>query len=119
MIDPRELRISNLVQVDGRPFEVIGLARHYVYLQTQTPIEEVDPVPITQEWLERFGFQKTENLHFDPVWQFKLYDFEIWCDGSEFLHDYCISGSEIKSIHALQNLFYCLTGQELTVKQTA
>ena len=78
--------------------------------------EYVSPIPITPEWLERFGFKK--HLAFEKRIDEKnsiAYSVpntltSIYTMGA--LVQFC----HIKYVHQLQNLFYALTGGELTLK---
>lgn len=82
------------------------------------PIDEVfEPIPLTSEWIEKFGFEKI-NHRIDGI-IYKKDWLRIsehcqpldWCGG--YLHNNC------KYVHTLQNLFFALTGSELTIKTHA
>jgi len=73
--------------------------------------EFIEPIPITEEWLLKFGFSKIgEN--------FDLKGFCIWWSTIVKEYHFRINGSGIhlKHIHQLQNLYHALTGEELTLK---
>jgi hypothetical protein len=70
------------------------------------------PIPLTEDWLLKLGFEEM-NLHLN--WkkrnhQMILNDgvFRIWLNGYN---------KEIKYVHQLQNLYYALTGEELTINE--
>lgn len=129
MIDPKELRIGNLVLVHGVKLsepKTKVLAIDKVVAQS---CRNYDPIPITPEWLERFGFEKN-HISSDMNFLVSIYPeyyggislyFDLNSDGLEILitteHDtdecmfYPLKG--IKHVHQLQNLFHSLTGQEL------
>ena len=68
------------------------------------------PIPLTEEWLIKFGFEKLEG--WDDMYYFKIGDFQVY--------EYNVSGYEyddfnIKHVHQLQNLYFALTGEELKI----
>ncbi len=85
--------------------------------------KRIIPIPLTEEWLLKFEFQKDENN-----WFSKKYKIDSLPDHSTLsinLNTYntCVwyadKGSgyckPVKNIHCLQNLYFALTGQELTL----
>tara|TARA_R110000822_G_scaffold241652_1_gene370895 strand:- start:621 stop:983 length:363 start_codon:yes stop_codon:yes gene_type:complete len=117
----KELRIGNLVILPkGLVKPVIEVSETLVRFQNQLfEIEDVEPIPLTEEWLFKFGFQKEES---DDVYC-QFIDFTL--DGESFLckqeesdHMACIlNGKKIDSVHQLQNLYFALTGEELEIKK--
>lgn len=88
--------------------------------------EEYKPVPITKEWLIRFGFAEKAIAGCDPTYfwieeqesgqQFELdWDnvagIDLSYDGSNF----SLWFPHIKYVHQLQNMYFSLTGKELTL----
>ena len=85
---------------------------------------EYKPIPLTQEWLVKLGFDKLEN---DIPTYFKCFgnlieddyefSFNIYVD-SEQNYFITVFGRKIiiKHAHQLQNLYHALTGEELTIK---
>ena len=80
-------------------------------------------IPLTEEWLLKFGFEN-EGLHGNRFVHNKLIG-----DGNRFIietdfillypkinFDDCC-WSEFKYVHQLQNLYFALTGNELEIKQ--
>jgi hypothetical protein len=77
---------------------------------------EIKPIPITEEWLLKFGFEKTE-------WYFNSYRLVIGNNDYAILIDLdgnCEVGDiitcKIQYVHQLQNLYFALTGEELKQK---
>ena len=72
------------------------------------------PVPLTEEWLLKFGYE----LQKSNTWLSPNSGNFIWFENG--LKDCSICGeyymNHIKYVHQLQNLFYCLCGEELTIK---
>jgi len=125
-LEPNELRIGNLVYWNipekvGVPHVIKAILPNTYHT---SPIsvgkhEDYLPIPLTKERLLKFGFEKcSDNEHyFIGHHGFCLiYDGDDWCmepriDDS-LLIAYC------KYVHQLQNLYFALTGQELTFKET-
>jgi len=74
--------------------------------------EQMNPIPLTEEWLLKFGFEKYGN-------EFTKEDINIYHkELNEFrcrIDDY--NHVVLLYVHALQNLFFALTGEELTIKE--
>jgi len=112
-----ELRIGNLVDLGNRIAKVIEinhLACVVVDLEeTQDTIEDYDrtkPIPLTEEWLLKFGFKRNgKKLTF---WKIDLVEDE---EGI-FSFDESRIYIDVKYVHQLQNLYFALTGEELTFK---
>ena len=73
------------------------------------------PIPITEEWLLRFGFFKYNNAYVlqKPNENIINFKFSIW---SDFTYNSSEFPVELKSVHQLQNLYFTLTGTHLTLK---
>jgi hypothetical protein len=82
-------------------------------------IEDCQPIPLTEDWLLKFGF-KNENdyytfenimisdIHKGTDWSFDLFD--------DYLNEYsCLA--IINYVHQLQNLYFALHGEELTLSE--
>ncbi|MBA3987208.1 MAG: hypothetical protein H0X63_11700 [Flavobacteriales bacterium] len=77
-------------------------------------------IPLTEFWLKRFGFEETYNSQFRLKLDHKEftefgYDFSKVEDKSMEGFRYYGRYIKIKYVHQLQNLFYCLSGQELSL----
>jgi len=69
---------------------------------------EVEPIPLNEEWLVKFGFEKStvwfrKGVHAVNPLLANLYEFKN------------IPVKEIEFTHQLQNLYFALTGNELTL----
>jgi hypothetical protein len=111
-MNANELRIGNLINCNGK--EII-LTLELMQLESQGHIVKFKPIPLTEEWLLRFGFEKS-----------RLGYFTIFC-GSNVMSVYCFEDfsrvqivtqtvSTINHVHQLQNIYFALTGEELTLK---
>jgi hypothetical protein len=132
-----DLRIGNLVnyliidEMDERKkwFEVSEI--DYDDLRTIQNKHEVNqdyqPIPLTEEWLLKFGFKKFESDgivgydYSDPngktiVYEKGRHTIVQWGITNPFFYSNHNLRVEITSVHQLQNLYYALTNQELTIK---
>lgn len=136
MIEAKELRIGNYVLLQDKGAYQIDSGHD---------IDEIDsfdgcskefedyckPIPLTEEWLLRFGFEKTEKgsvsyqytIGENPLTKDWLLDL-IWLKEldeklNQHLEDfpfYKNGYQKIKTVHQLQNLYFSLTNEELTIK---
>ena len=75
-------------------------------------IDEIKPVPITEDWLITFGFTKVKSSWRSPNPSFSL---EIFGRGKLFLYTQA-NTTEVFWVHQLQNHYFQICGEELTVK---
>lgn len=73
------------------------------------------PIPITEEWLLKFGFLKYNNAYVleKPNENIMNFKFSIW---SDFTYNSSEFPVELKYAHQLQNLYFALTGTHLKLK---
>ncbi len=100
-----ELRIGNLLTFDGYEAEVTAIPEGEFYEDNK-----FQPIPLTEEWLVRFGFDK----HYDN--EFLLGNYSIRY-GLLYYNGYRCHEVGINSVHSLQNLYFALTDEELKTKQ--
>ena len=127
MLSANELRIGNYLQ--GYPLDIpkIGLYHDGVTKITSYGIMMIEsgnitsflPIPLTPEILEKCGF---EWSIYHQAWhkQGFVFDLSERSVGGFWIHKSRIHSEiicpEIKHIHQLQNLYFSLTGEELTFK---
>ena len=113
-----ELRIGNFVSlallddslrqnVSLNKNQLIGIIKEGTYLS--------DPIPITQKWLLELGFEilLNKNSFFAEKKAPKWFVLTKTDDGFKLAF---FNVPSIKYIHQLQNLYFSLTGDELTIK---
>ena len=87
---------------------------NFMWVESQKGIEDFisfEPIPLTEEWLLKCGFEKDEIIVFyrkDETSSTFIIDFNFVC-----LLGY--SHVKIHSAHQLQNLYFALTGEELQI----
>jgi hypothetical protein len=104
-----ELRIGNLIYQDGEVTEVLRLNSTMINSSSE---DDCSGTPLTEEWLIKFGFEKGSV--------FMKNEIKIGRDGDDFIHGlYSVpyDGNMLKVayVHQLQNLYFALTGTELTI----
>lgn len=125
MIKANELRIGNFILEGGKFYEIrhsdFEVADLNYNSETQSFYITGDPIPLTPEILEQCGFEQSANANDDSLvfsnnfFVIDLYSSEM-CLENAWAEALCI---EIKYLHQLQNLYFALTGKELTVNHTA
>jgi hypothetical protein len=109
-----ELRIGNWYDHNGIPTQV-----------TPNTIEEVweaeriwcKAIPLTEEWLLKFGFDKLPNC-----WDNDIFHLSEW---DNYPMNWCVVMNKnnavlilkLKYVHQLQNLYFALTGEELIITE--
>jgi hypothetical protein len=106
-----ELRINNLVYKsypDGKEICTINnVSKNFI---NGLGISAIEPIPLTEEWLLKFGFKYDEFI--SPMYRPKAYSIlgmTLYKESEIF----CYSNVKLKYVHQLQNLYFALTGVEL------
>lgn len=125
---PTELRLGNLVycrDVDS----ITSICAHDLLDSETRPLEGwqmiYQPIPLTEEWLLKFGFHDCRMS--SGLTEIMVKEFSTTTQGV-FKGEYCVTllgkiphqlNHRIKYVHQLQNIFFALTGEELTLKEKA
>lgn len=143
-MDAKELRIGNYVNLfdDGSFESVLRIDgennRVMIHGEDYTDtwnISNTDPIPLTEEWLLKFGFEKwtwCDDCAFIPLFfgdslycryyndQWHIKRMKVGRDKEGVFGKtqgkYILPKGVIKHVHQLQNLYFSLTGKELTIK---
>jgi len=131
-----ELRIGNLVKHDGKIGAVCVIYEDAINFTDETSLvgwytlefdseTELKPIPLTEDWLLRMGFEISPDELQDSwegvSWQYKIHDFYMLSNPVFYFaynHDNHIeyfTDDAMEYVHQLQNLFYALVGEELTI----
>ena len=112
-MEAKELRIGNYVYSNKFVIKSYGVDGFINILKN---IDNFTPIPLTEEWLLKFGFvfdsygeyckgaYSLDNEYTDKG----VYNFVI--------HKETCLDIEIKYLHQLQNLYFALTNEELTIQ---
>jgi hypothetical protein len=143
MINYSELRAGNLVETPRGIYPVGIISYSSVHVQTTRvhptylpfpnsqgfdmyPIQHLNPVHISVEWVERCGFSNNstkKNEWYLPLLTVTDSEYDVinlyWHDGvfeiGTFIEQAKIK--HIKFVHQIQNLVFALTGTELIIKK--
>jgi hypothetical protein len=130
---PEELRIGNWVHHEIRwSYRQLGAIHSFDFQwddedwhalgERTIDLNEISPIPLTEEWLKKFGFKDPPkngmayrmniNSSDELCWYRQDDSLRYQTQGSGFTRNF-----GIKYVHQLQNLYYALTGNELTIKK--
>jgi hypothetical protein len=112
-LEAKDLRIGNLV-MDNAKVKIVtsGMISNWDIIKRD--YGGYKPIPLTEEWLVRFGFEKHKTTDIYPTYAkglINVNDGLVWVINNGFLN-------HIKHVHQLQNLYFALTGRELTLNET-
>lgn len=137
---PSELRIGNWIKTESHDYNhdlhtsqieigsIESIHLYDVFFRSQEnddlikyDYNQIEPIPLTSEWLERFGFEKDDSRRTEshPYTDYEKSGVRIDLPYFEFHFNNCDSGIDIEYVHQLQNLYFALTGQELELKELA
>jgi hypothetical protein len=117
--------IKSMSTKEGYAVEIISTDVHGNSIREYTPLDSqsLKPIPLTEEWVLRFGFEIKE----DPESVFYSIYFDGLTNGSveigrtkgcSFYYFENINFiTQIKHVHEMQNIFHALTGEELKLKK--
>ena len=112
-----ELRLGNYITTEylnKSTFKVISIHSDRIYFESvrenfksDTIQIYIKPIPLTEEWLLMFGFDKAVNGWWssDEIFSYRDGYFGFGVDRH----------TKIQHVHELQNLYFALTGEELTI----
>ena len=115
-----ELRIGNYVIFNNfiQPEKTVIVDGKFLLPFNKTDLEinnYYQPIPLTEEWLLKFGFEKHfEDFEKKIVGFYLTYNFNdgISLNGKYMDEPIYIDG---EYVHQLQNLYFALTGEDLSI----
>lgn len=128
-MNKKELRIGNLVSdvnsSDSFFADVKRLSyRRCYYGLFDCKYSDLKPIPLTEEWLLKFGFKFSfelrkkcySNSDYSIIfWFFRNGRVDARISGVEFSENHK-NKNRLIYVHQLQNIYFALTGEELTLK---
>lgn len=126
-MNTNELRIGNLVNISEEDKVITGIMKGGVYFGEHgfcaNIIDFIQPIPLTEEWLLKFGFEHHKADKSD-VYKLNKFIYAVYVNegkfkGKRFFNVLNISFKDferLKYVHQLQNLYFALTGEELKLK---
>jgi hypothetical protein len=114
-MEAKELRIGNWVYTGKlvvKSYSPSGLCNLMRNIEDED--SDITPIPLTEEWLLKFGFKKgtIENDN----WAFTVFFYDIWRVIYKEKKGYGSADVYLEnfwSVHQLQNLYFALTNKEL------
>ena len=103
-----ELRIGNLININGL---IVNIDARTIF-DFDHDNRKKEPIPLTEEWLIKFGLLKTKEGSF----LLGCYDLIGYEDSYRILLPKNGILATIKYVHQLQNLYFALTQTELIIK---
>lgn len=119
-----ELRLGNLVHAklaSGKGRTVVHKITGYNIANLSDGLTSsfvFEPIPLTEEWLLKFGFDPKDNRDISGYVKNNLvveWLFDRWTGRLYYDFKTSVQIIKLEYVHQLQNLFYALTGQELTI----
>ena len=135
-MNANELRIGNYVFTKDK--HLILFTSFFGLCNAEVSPDKFEPIPLTEEWLVEFGFKKERRKKVSPkhgsffsrnIWDYKYsFAYAKFRDDWGFYNSYTDAPDPkdnnkfdfiscgTKYVHQLQNLYFALTGEELTLK---
>jgi hypothetical protein len=107
-----ELRIGNYIKFHNTITKVEGFSIWDNLIQSdnfaERELKDFEPIPLTEEWLLKVDWNVYNYLCINSYFELDKYGHLY------YQNDY--TGINIKYLHQLQNLYFALTAEELTIK---
>ena len=131
MIEAKDLRIGNYITdiwaSEGSMFKVVLLSDNYPHVKYgakfSTNIKNLRGVPLTECMLIKAGFKRSSDIgnsssfFFIPVGGSEFHinpeNGVVWIERDDYVFN---NPALIEHLHSLQNIYWCLSGQELDIK---
>jgi hypothetical protein len=109
-MNAKEVRIGNYLKQITHSFN--GVVRLSAYHFETIEDNEIDvfPIPLTEEWLIKFGFEEALNGWWSPCEEYSYREGNFYLGANIFL-------AKIDYVHQLQNIYTVLQSRELTIKE--
>lgn len=117
----KELRIGNLIRYNDtkevcRVYQLEHRYKNVYRINGLNENPDVEPIPITEEWLLKLGFEVEKNGGIVFASKDDNCKFYVYCENNKTwkIGKYNNGFKHIYYVHQLQNLYFALTGEELT-----
>lgn len=128
-----ELRIGNLITRKNKVLKVCIIQPDKILVSGYSwgkyfKCDDLEPIPLTEEWLFKFGFKKYEitgsyiktpkdtangfgfRFHTQHPFMEDLFNSVVECS---YMEQQLYVKNGLKYVHQLQNIYFALTGEEL------
>ena len=126
-MEAKELRIGNyiyrpdLTGVGLRKEKILELGEKAIVtgpIKVKCDYFELSPIPLTKEWLVKFGFEKISQYFYKKE-KFSIELFVLdninWAFRFRTTEKSSIMIASIQHVHQLQNIYFALTNEEIEV----
>ena len=115
-----ELRIGNYVTLLGKITKVSPIMIAEEYQSGLCSSDYLEDIPLTEKWLLKFGFDLIRNNKDSGYKQYENYTNGFTIMFSIEVNEQPVCwvesiGLDVMFVHQLQNLYFALTGKELTI----
>lgn len=115
-----ELRICNLVMDEN--YNLVTITHEDFMGVNDDGGFPLRPIPLTEEWLVKFGFKKALDNSTDYKLDFRVWELRTFMIENKLSVNITFNGSiviatDCKHVHTIQNLYFALTGEELTLQK--
>ena len=113
MIRPEELRIGNFIMKEGEFFQTTA----YTPLIVERDTEQFDPIPLTDAWLMKMGFEKLVELS-DGYSRYRFDGIQLSISpvDRDFFIEY-VHQIPMKYVHTFQNFYFSVRQKELKIAE--
>ncbi|SHH96072.1 hypothetical protein SAMN05421866_0052 [Chryseobacterium oranimense] len=119
-MEENELRIGNLVyDYDGKVSTVTSIDHRSIRVNNESigfSGLSLNPIPLNYEWLLKLGFEKDGNEFSKDRFIIRLDQRSLIIQGFEYDYNGILLGTENLYVHDLQNLYFAVKREELTIK---
>lgn len=111
-----EVRLNNLILFKDEVVQVTSIDTCIVTHgeRQEADIDQCSGIPLNEEWLIKLGFEKYTSYVSAGYWKHEKMPSHIYLPYLHWDNQYC---APVQYVHTLQNLYFALTGQELTIKE--
>ena len=115
-MDVHEMRIGNWYSEFGMNYEKVNwIVLQHIHESIESFIW-VQPIPLTEKWLLKFGFKWKQIKDLSSYTLPKLELYQYSSNNNKIFFEYADGEVELKYVHQLQNLYWELCGEEFKME---
>jgi hypothetical protein len=126
-MEARELRIGNHIEYKEQLLQVKSISEslgvilsdyidsEWGKIQELASYKSIKPIPLTEEWLLKFGFEKSHLNYWIIANKGFFFGVSLKMGVMYLFDEGMITPCNIKHVHQLQNLYFALTNKELQI----
>lgn len=108
-----EVTVRSLTAYES-PIVVFNQKEDHGLYHIEESIKGIEPIELTTEWLEKFGYKKTNG------YGYKIFGNWLQEEKDDTTWYYNVNGNlvDVPYVHTFQNLIHALTGKELKINES-